>query len=190
MSLRGAGNFKPMIENTQVMLDIETLGQRPGSIIVAIGAVKFDARNCIDQFYERIDPQSARSCGLTMDVPTVLWWMEQSDAARKELTAGGLPLDLVLGRFAHWIGEPAKVEMWGNGSNFDNVLLRAAYEYLGKEAPWRWWNDRCYRTLKTMFREVPYQATGTKHNALDDARSQALHLMEILKRMREGESAQ
>jgi DNA polymerase III epsilon subunit-like protein len=35
------------------MLDLETLGQKPGSVIVAIGVVKFGNGKIIDSFYGR-----------------------------------------------------------------------------------------------------------------------------------------
>lgn len=71
-------------------------------------------------------------------------------------------------------------EVWGNGASFDNVILRGAYARNSTPAPWAWWNDRCYRTIKALHREVPMERLGTHHNALDDAISQALHLIRML----------
>jgi len=36
---------------TQIMLDIETLGTRPGSVITSIGAVKFGGGEITSDFY-------------------------------------------------------------------------------------------------------------------------------------------
>jgi exodeoxyribonuclease VIII len=44
---------------------------------------------------------------------------------------------------------------------------------------WEFWKDRCYRTIKNCYPDVPFDRRGTHHNALDDARSQALHLIAI-----------
>ena len=171
------GLIHPM--NTQVMLDIETLGTRPGSAILAIGAVKFGDREIISEFYQRIDLKSCVRHGLTIDPDTVLWWLKQDDAARLEITLPGDPLREVLFNFADWLQDPA-AEIWGNGANFDNTLLAAAYHATEIPLPWKYSNDRCYRTLKAMHPEITIERTGTHHNALDDARSQALHLMAIL----------
>lgn len=164
---------------TQVMLDLETLGNKPGAVIVAIGAVKFGGGEILDEFYRRIDPQSCVASGLAMDVSTVLWWLKQSDAARLEIVEPGELLGQALLDFRRWL-DTQDAEIWGNGAAFDNVLLAAAYDAAGITVPWKFWNDRCYRTIKNLHHEVPLPREGTHHHALDDARSQARHLMAIL----------
>jgi hypothetical protein len=47
--------------------------------------------------------------------------------------------------------------------------------------PWKYWRNRCYRTLKNLHPEVPIERTGIYHRALDDARSQAVHAMQLLR---------
>jgi DNA polymerase III epsilon subunit-like protein len=51
-----------MSKYKDVMLDIETLGNRPYSIILSIGAVEFDPRtgNMGNEFYVLIDHVSSR----------------------------------------------------------------------------------------------------------------------------------
>ena len=62
----------------------------------------------------------------------------------------------------------------------DNVILRSAYQRRRIEPPWLWWNDRCYRTVKALHRDVPFERLGTHHKAIDDAISQAQHLIRML----------
>jgi len=113
-----------------------------------------------------------------------MWWLKQSDPARQALTGGtGVHLQVALLDFDNWCtnqGAWDKLQVWGNGAAFDNVILRGAYQRAGLAAPWRWFNDRCYRTLKSLHRGIELERTGTHHNALDDAESQARHLMRIL----------
>ena len=174
-----------------IMLDLETLGTRPGSVIVAIGAVRFDARGIIDQFYARVSAADCVAHGLHLDVSTVMWWLKQKDEARMEITRPGVLLTEALCSFANFISDDDRpntapkvgdVEVWGNGANFDNALLGAAYNACGMKTPWSFWNDRCYRTMKSMHTNVVApRRDGVHHNALDDAAFQALHLIEILK---------
>jgi exodeoxyribonuclease VIII len=164
---------------TQIMLDLETLGNKPGSVIVAIGAVKFGNGEILDSFYERVDAESCIAAGLKLDVSTVLWWLTQNEAARLEITKPGQLLTAVLIRFAAWVGDK-DAEVWGNGAAFDNALLAAAYDATAMPRPWKFSNDRCYRTAKNLRLDVPLARSGTHHNALDDAESQARHLMLIL----------
>ena len=60
-----------------------------------------------------------------------------------------------------------------------NIILSEAYQRIGTSAPWPFWKDRCYRTMKNMHPGVQMERAGTHHNALDDAKTQALHLMRI-----------
>lgn len=164
---------------TQIMIDIETLGSNPYSAIVSLGAVMFGSGRISKEFYQRIDPQSCVDIGLTMDVSTVLWWMKQNDLAREELNKPAESIGTVLLKFNDWVcgSDP---EVWGNGSDFDNMLLACAYRKAQIIQPWKFYNNRCYRTIKSLKRYIPIQRIGVHHNALDDARSQAEHLMKIL----------
>ena len=164
--------------NTQVMIDLETLGTKPGSVIVALGAVKFGNGEILDTFYERIDPESCVELGMKIDVSTVMWWLKQAEEARLEITKPGIPIKHVLLSFRYWLQDP-EAKIWGNGAAFDNVLLSDAYDRCGIQRPWEFWNDRCYRTVKGLCPETPFSREGTHHNALDDAASQALHLMQL-----------
>lgn len=162
------------------MLDLETLGNKPGSVIVAIDAVKFGNGEILDSFYERVDAESCVAVGLQMDVSTVLWWMKQSDEARKEITQIGKPLPDVLTAFSDWVADP-NAEVWGNGASFDNVLLGVAYDHAKIKCPWKYTNERCYRTISRLHPEVPMPPrSGTHHVAGEDAKSQALHLMKLI----------
>lgn len=161
----------------RVMIDLETFGTRPGSLIVSLGAVRFGEGKILDRYYARIDPLDAQARGLVIDAATVVWWMQQSAESRIEIAAGGgKPLADVLGEFGAWLGEEP-TEIWGNGASFDNVLLDEAFRACGLKRPWAFWMDRCYRTMKERHPEVKLVRKGTHHNALDDAESQAMHLM-------------
>jgi hypothetical protein len=174
---------------TKVMCDLETLGTRPGSIIISIGATKFDENGPYGEpFYMRIDMQSCVDAGMLIDVDTIKWWMKQSDEARAEFQKESVELSYALANFGMWCDNAdakerdncncANIELWGNGANFDNAHLKAAYDKVGLEAPWEFWNDRCYRTLKAMYPHIKMpKRTGTHHNALDDAISQVNHLI-------------
>ena len=71
--------------------------------------------------------------------------------------------------------------MWGNGAEFDNVILSQAYKNVEKEVPWQYYNNRCYRTVKNLFPHIEMERVGAHHNALDDAKSQAEHLLGIIR---------
>lgn len=163
-----------------VMIDLETLGTRPGDVILSIGAVKFtQEKEITEKFYITIDPESSKAAGLRAQKSTVEWWTKQSEDARAAAFKGEAALDTALLKLTMWMPPADDVLVWGNGANFDNTLLAAAYRTLKMDVPWHFWNDRCYRTVRAMFSKDKKQNVGVAHNALDDATTQALHLIEM-----------
>jgi exodeoxyribonuclease VIII len=165
------------------MLDLEAMGIGSNAAITAIGAVAFSNNKIESEFYESIHLETSMSVGLTVEAQTIEWWMKQDENARKHLyDSNKVHLPVALVKFSEWINTfQTDAKVWGNGAAFDNVVLRNAYTACRIEAPWKFWNDRCYRTMKSLYEDVTMRRVGTYHNALDDAKSQALHLQEILR---------
>lgn len=177
-----------------VMLDLETLGKVPGSTVLSIGAVAFNFEGLGEQFHMVISRQASADAGFSEDLDTVAWWGEQSYEAQETLRQAdeaGLPILFTLGRFMEFLGrqglgdgDTGRLRVWGNGAGFDQPLLRAYYAREGLDAPWNWWNDRCFRTLKGLAPWLPMERTGTFHNALDDAVTQARHAVKVFQALR------
>jgi exodeoxyribonuclease VIII len=172
---------------THVMVDLETLSTGPNAAILSIGAVKFDPFDSdvqLDSFYQPIEAASCQALGLTISAETVLWWMEtpQDSARIRYLNERHMDLPSTLEGFLSWFGNES-LPVWGNGATFDNVILRNAIEKVGYEVPWRFWHDRCFRTLKNMAPGVEAPAPEIRHHALCDAVSQTRHLQAIVKHL-------
>ncbi len=165
------------LSNNNVMLDLETMATHSNAAIVAIGAVRFNGE-LQDTYYQVIDLQSCLQVGLEVNGDTIKWWLQQEDAARKAITEPNIVLTQALTDFSIWLGEDALV--WGNGASFDNAILANAYYRAGIPLPWTHYNNRCYRTLKCFYPSIKLKRLGTLHHALDDAISQAAHLIKIL----------
>lgn len=176
---------------TNIMVDLETLGQTPGCAIISIGAVVFDPSgegSLGSEFYQVINAKSCEEAGLGVDASTLAWWGKQSEEARIVLKHSmgkvNVPLKEALERFNSFVASQGNFNslcVWGNGASFDNALLACAYKAVGLISAWPYWNDRCYRTLKNFAPSVKLERTGTHHNALDDAKTQAVHAIHILK---------
>lgn len=163
-----------------IMIDLETMGTRPNAPIIAIGAVMFDGNAILDEFYVNIDLESAVDDGhAVVDPKTVLWWMEQGGEARSALRENKKKVLTALYEFRDWLKPVDPDGVWGNGASFDNIILSETYRRLNLTPPWEFWKDRCYRTMKGMYPQIKMDRTGVHHNALDDAKSQALHLIKI-----------
>lgn len=173
------------------MLDLETMGTQPGALLLSIGAVRFNPNDTsyvldreaqFQKFHVGIEPTSAEAYGLTVEVNTALWWMhDDQQAARASLAAlEQTDLATALEGFAQWAQLEPFDAIWGNSASFDCGLLSAAYAKVGMERPWKFWQERCYRTLKGLAPEVKVpELEGVPHNALYDATRQALHLQAI-----------
>ena len=171
----------------RIMLDLETMGNGSNAAIVSIGAVRFDVETGVtDLFHKGVDLESSVSNGGIMDASTVMWWLGQSrEVQEKLMSLEKVFLLCALSGFAVWAtkdGTAPVDEIWGCGATEDNVWLANAYKRNNCRAPWTFKADRCYRTMREMFRDIPKpEFVGVKHDALDDAKHQALHLIEILK---------
>lgn len=174
-----------------IMMDLETMGTSPGSAITQIGAVDFDLEGGMGEGIKiNISLRSCGAYGLTFDPDTIGWWMKQEDAARRSVFEGpkyDLPRALV--KFANYVQHVKGKFMWGNGATFDNVLLTCAYDKVSTDRPWHFRDDRDMRTVtslaKMMGIEVPWERIGVAHDALDDAKTQALWTQRVLMKMRE-----
>lgn len=169
----------------EIMVDLETLGRRPGCKILSIGAVVFSPEGLGDEFYVTVTTDDQP---LAEDLETVRWWQQQSPEARKVFDAPRHDFMLGMSKwrdFVRSVGGKRSVAIWGNGADFDNAILQICFDVVGLEQPWEFWNNRCYRTLKNLPGAPKMQKrSGTHHNALDDAKTQAEHAVEIHKALK------
>jgi exodeoxyribonuclease VIII len=168
------------MKNVNIMIDLETMSTACNAAICSIGAVKFTLEDgIIDEFYCTVDASDCKNEGLHIDKSTVEWWSKQPKHVLDELVKDTLPLREALRKFSVWYGT-SSVPTWGCGAGFDNVILENAYKAVGFNRPWKFWDDRCYRTMKEIIKIPEDVREGTYHNALDDAKHQTKHLLKIL----------
>lgn len=69
-----------------IMIDFETLSLKPNAVLLQLAAVAFDAntREVVSTLHVHIDPRVQPGRDISAD--TVIWWMEQDEAARAALT--------------------------------------------------------------------------------------------------------
>jgi len=178
-----------------VMLDLETWGTGPFSMIISIGACVFDPYASMpeeiirDRFEVAIDPTSYQA---RIDPATIMWWIDpEREPARAEwLKMPKVELAAALDGFSNWMHAHSTssecctdLRIWGNGAGFDNVLLRQAYDMMKRDAPWSFRHDRCFRTLRSMLTDENLQYLGTQHTALADAVNQAIRANQIVRKL-------
>ncbi len=174
-----------------LMIDLETMGKNPDAPIISIGAIFFDPQtgDMGPEFSKTIDLDTA---GGVIDRDVIKWWLKQSREAQSAIMTDEIPLDDALLQLREFIDENSGeffVQVWGNGANFDNVILRRSYERQGIPCPWRYCNDRDVRTIVELGKAIDFDARtaipfeGERHNALDDARYQAKYVSAIWQKL-------
>ena len=163
----------------KLMVDIETLGLDVESAILSIGAVRFDSGGLGETFYREIDLVTCQDAGLEIDADTLQWWLTEADT---ELPLGDNHLENVLREFRDFA--LSANEVWSNSPSFDCEHLEHAFDAVGLDVPWTFYEERDVRTLKELPIPVEIEQDGTEHNALDDAVYQARIVSQTLKEMK------
>ncbi|EGR9492432.1 exonuclease, partial [Escherichia coli] len=174
-----------------LMIDLETMGKNPDAPINALAGKFFDPATgeMGPEFSKTIDLETA---GGVIDRDTIKWWLKQSREAQSAILTDEIPLDDALLQLREFIDENSGeffVQVWGNGANFDNVILRRSYERQEIPCPWRYTNDRDVRTIVALGLVMDFDARsvitfeGERHNALHDARYQAKYVSAIWQKL-------
>ena len=172
-----------------VMLDLETTGTTAGCCILSLAVVPFGLDTPVDSFYERISHISSMDAGFTNDPETLRWWDRQKPDVQEEAFGGTREVKAVLESFIFYmqtLGEAKDMHVWGNGKDFDNVILAAALKKLGLKQPWDFRNNWCYRDMAKLYKIFEKPAPEIPHHALYDAKAQAAHLEIIARGARRG----
>ncbi|HDL9513630.1 TPA: 3'-5' exoribonuclease [Vibrio cholerae] len=184
------------------MIDIECMGKGSKAPITSLGAVVFNPNTgeLGSEFYVIVNLCSSAYYG-EMDPSTVVWWLQQSDEARAIYAedAPKLTLKDALTQFNDWLaeqGESNDLYLWGNGKEFDNLIVRNAFEACRIKPNFSHWNDTDVRTIVKMGRDIlgidpkaKLVRDGVHHSALDDAKFQAAYVSEIWKSFRNNNMA-
>ena len=152
---------------THGMIDLETLGVEPDSVIITVGAIKFDPYSDTEEQSEQL--------GRTIDDNTMEWWTKQPQNIQDE--AFGEHKDRVnmdqltkaLNKFCVGVDQ-----LWCQGPLFDYAILQNLYKNVKKPCPWNFWQIRDSRTVFSMMPSDPRKAIQEEmHNALADCYYQA-----------------
>lgn len=179
-----------------VMIDTETLGRTPGSVVRSVAAVEFDPQTGETgrQKVWKIDLTDSMRYGFKVEASTLKWWMMQSDEARREFVEGvETPLVDFFEEFMEFLAdtdEEKDFTLWCLQLDFDVAMLRSMYS---------WYNLNVYRcdeeVLPWNFRKVrdvrPYMdvldsagllppKVADRHTPLSDCLAQinCVHLVE------------
>lgn len=160
----------------ELMVDLETMSLKSNALVLSIGAVKFELHNkgVEGKFEVILEVKEQEAKGRDISISTAFWWMNQNAAARSVFydSSNRVAVPHALKQFNDFSKGCDRI--WGNGANFDNVILRSLYDNFGVPYNFKFWQDMCYHTLKTLAGNPKIEIErGVEHNALADAEYQA-----------------
>lgn len=157
------------------MIDIETLGTKADSVVLTIGALRFNPDTMDDpteglHLYLEVDEQT--SAGRSVSEDTMAWWGEQAEEVREDVFRedGRIGIAAALDQLAEFLRDADAV--WAQGPTFDMIILENLYESNGRKVPWRFHRVRDSRTLFSVLGD-PRGQFPLAHNALVDCYHQA-----------------
>lgn len=167
------------------MIDLETLGVRPGCVIASIGLVIFNEKENV--FTQKFNINVCTQAGLRIEPQTMLWWMQQSNEAKAATFASTLRENLrtALEQLSTFLKSYDVKLVWSKPATFDIPILEYAYNSQGLPIPWGHRDIRCLRTLWAHYNLELLDFVGTPHDCLADAVNQVNCLRVIFNHVRQ-----
>ncbi len=167
----------------EIMIDCETLGTGECPVILTMGAMIFNHHDIVAAKYWRIDLKTCQELGFQVDERTVLWWQDQSKEAVMEVTGGETHIKKALEELIQFYKKHDCRTVWSNGAIADIRWLNNGFIKVGLASPWKFWQERCFRTIRECFPKIKdFKKHGVAHHALDDARNQVRYLIALRKK--------
>ncbi|MHA3104651.1 3'-5' exonuclease [Acinetobacter sp. ANC 3791] len=164
----------------ELMIDCETLGLDEYPVILTIGAVVFNQSEIVAESYWRINCALSMKLGFQVEQSVVDWWDKQLAEAYDEAFNGEEHIEDVLHKLTAFYHENNCENVWSNGAISDIRWLNNAFKKLGQDSPWKFYQERCFRTLRGIFpKQTDFIKTGLAHHALDDAKNQVKYLLQL-----------
>lgn len=163
------------------MIDLETLGTTPQSVILTIGGIKFDPfrlnKEPHSEFYVKLEIENQESRGRVINEDTLNWWSKQDDDIIHEafVDSNRESVESMLSSLKKWFVGCDKV--WAQGICFDISMLEDICRQYGYPIPWQFYQVEDARTIINRMPVDPRKSMKfAAHNALDDSRAQAKSL--------------
>lgn len=143
--------------------DIETLGKKPGCVIVSAAFLVFDFNEqktfqqyVDDALYIKFSVKDQKDSGRHIDPETLDWWKKQDDVVRRELMPSSKDVSIAQGskmivdylseRGIHGTNDK-RVWRFCRGQDFDIPIMSEAMESVGMKLPGAYWNSRDIRSF-------------------------------------------
>lgn len=173
------------------MLDIETLGTKPGCPVVQIAVTYMPALAAdepipegLDAYFTNVIPEDVRYYSIEPD--TIQFWMKQLFDGKQPFKGNDSTREShVEHELANWCREhPADIWM-SRGSGFDFPITENVFNVHNQKAPWSFWQICCTRSFQMMAELIglKWEKPAQAHNALNDALCESMNVVRLLRKM-------
>jgi hypothetical protein len=157
------------------MIDLETLGNTPGCVVLSISIVCIEDTNITRTWTLNVGEQLAR--GMHIDNDTLKWWMKQDDKVKANQFCGNDNFNhIVIEDILCFINEefPDQYQLWSDSPRLDYGCFDALLRAYGHKYPIFHRNERCLRTIMKTMDElgIPYLPITKSHDPYEDCISQ------------------
>ena len=172
-------------KSTHYVIDIETLGTKPGCPILQIGAVQvrdgeIEKSKLITVAFSYPYKEKFKK----IDKKTICWWLyehpETLSALISDSVYEGLPISQALIALIEFCDlNRSSAFFWSKHPCFDFPILEKAFKTCKYKKPWEFWQIREIATLedKCFLKSEPQK---NSHNALEDAKNEAMTLIQVI----------
>lgn len=166
------------------MIDIETLGNKPGEIILEIGIAEFNDEGIIRGENMLLNVFDSIQKGFKVNESTIWWWNEQGGVPTDYMKSTNESPAIALLKLQQMLKDD-DIEVWSKGF-MDIVMLEAYFIAYKMPIPWKYYQVRDLRTaLAENGAETRWH--GVTHSGLDDAVVQIGKLLESRTQVNEEE---
>jgi hypothetical protein len=170
---------------TDAMIDIETLDTAPSSVVLTVGACKFDpysTRMPSDRKLWRPSLEQQLDLGRTTSDATLAWWNNQDPEILERALSeeNRISLTEFFGYLNKYLVGVDKI--WCQGPQFDMVILENLFAQSRHHYNWAFWQVSDSRTVFNMMPTNPLKEIQTDaHDAAADAYYQAVCVQKAYK---------
>lgn len=143
-----------------MMMDIESLGRRPGNGILSVGACVFDSEltpslleNPSNHYYGVLSTFDLTNNGFQTDSASLKWWKEKEiwKSLSSQVMHSSLGVKRACEDFSEFVKEQAKPEkIWANSPSFHIEMLKCAFRKMNVNFPIKYQDEMDYRTLMNL----------------------------------------
>ena len=175
---------------TDVMLDVETLGNKSNYVVTQISLVPFnlskgDVAGRSDSFSEFISIEDSLQKGLGIESDTLAWWLKQDVDVFKQQLSGSMTIKEVMDKMVDFIANTTSKDtrFWATAV-LDYQSINSLSKIAGIPSPIFYRNRLCSRTIRFLWE----QSTGKEfifrnnHDAYQDCLFQ---IEDIVKQIKE-----